>query len=102
MLTGGTARPERTPMVMTAEERDQIITKYQSHPRDRGSTSVQIALLTCRIADLTEHLREHPKDHHSRMGLLKWVGKRRRLLRYLNRTDPEAYRRLTTELGLRA
>ncbi len=89
-------------MVTTAEERESIITKYQKHTSDRGSTSIQVALLTRRIADLTEHLREHPKDHHSRMGLLKWVGKRRRLLRYLNRTDPEAYRQLTTDLGLRA
>lgn len=89
-------------MAMTVEEKDSIIKKYQTHPGDRGSTAVQVALLTQRIADLTEHLREHPKDHHSRMGLLKWVGKRRRLLRYLSRTDSEAYRSLTTELGLRA
>lgn len=62
---------------------------------------MQIALLTRRITDLTEHLRQHPKDHHSRQGLLKWVGRRRRLLRYLNRTDPEAYRQLVKDLGLR-
>ena len=89
-------------MVMTTEEKQSIIEKFQKHPNDRGSAEVQVALLTQRIADLTEHLREHPKDHHSRMGLLKWVGKRRKLLRFLSRTDPEAYRRLTTELGLRA
>ena len=89
-------------MVMTTEEKETIIKKFQKHPGDRGSAEVQVALLTQRIADLTEHLREHPKDHHSRMGLLKWVGKRRRLLRYLARTDSEAYRRLTAELGLRA
>lgn len=88
-------------MVMTKEERQALIEKYQKHPNDRGSTGVQIALLTQRIADLTEHLREHPKDHHSRQGLLKWVGKRRRLLRYLSRTDPEAYREITQGLGLR-
>ncbi|NIS00383.1 MAG: 30S ribosomal protein S15 [Gemmatimonadetes bacterium] len=88
-------------MVMTKQERQALIAKYQKHPADQGSTPVQIALLTRRIADLTEHLREHPKDHHSRQGLLKWVGKRRRLLRYLNRTDPEAYRGLTKDLGLR-
>jgi small subunit ribosomal protein S15 len=89
-------------MVMTKEEREALIEKYQLHPNDRGSTAVQIALLTRRIADLTEHLRVHPKDNHSRMGLLKWVGKRRRLLRYLSRTNPDLYRRLTEDLGLRA
>jgi small subunit ribosomal protein S15 len=89
-------------MVMTTEARDEIVKKYQKHPSDRGSTAVQVALLTRRISDLTEHLREHPKDHHSRQGLLKWVGKRRRLLRYLNRMNPEAYRQLTADLGLRA
>lgn len=88
-------------MVMTKEEHEALIKKYQMHPNDRGSTPVQIAMLTRRIGDLTEHLREHPKDHHSRMGLLKWVGKRRRLLRYLNRISPDAYRQLTTDLGLR-
>lgn len=88
-------------MVMTKEKREELIRKYQSHPDDRGSASIQIALLTQRIADLTEHLREHPKDHHSRHGLLKWVGKRRRLLRYLGRTNPEAYRQLNEDLGLR-
>ncbi len=88
-------------MVITKDEREALIAKYQKHEKDRGSTAVQIALLTRRIADLTEHLRAYPKDHHSRLGLLKWVGKRRRLLRYLNRTDPEAYRQLTQDLGLR-
>ena len=65
-------------MVMTKDEREALIAKYRKHANDRGSTSVQIALLTRRIADLTEHLRTHPKDNHSRLGLLKWVGKRRR------------------------
>jgi small subunit ribosomal protein S15 len=88
-------------MVMTKEQREELIKKYQSHPDDRGSAPIQIALLTQRIADLTEHLREHPKDHHSRQGLLKWVGKRRRLLRYLGRTNPEEYRQLNEDLGLR-
>ncbi len=88
-------------MVMTKDERQALISKYQLHPNDQGSAPVQIALLTRRIADLTEHLRTHPKDHHSRLGLLKWVGKRRRLLRYLGRTNPESYRQLTQDLGLR-
>jgi small subunit ribosomal protein S15 len=86
---------------MTKEEREALIEKYRQSPADRGSTQVQIALLTRRITDLTEHLRLHPKDHHSRQGLLRWVGKRRRLLRYLNRTSPEAYRQLVSDLGLR-
>lgn len=86
---------------MTKQEREALIEKYRQSPNDCGSTPVQIALLTRRITDLTEHLREHPKDHHSRQGLLKWVGRRRRLLRYLNRTDPEAYRQLVKDLGLR-
>jgi small subunit ribosomal protein S15 len=88
-------------MVITKDEREALIGKYQIHPDDRGSTAVQIALLTRRISDLTEHLRTHPKDHHSRQGLLTWVGKRRRLLRYLNRTNPELYRQLVQDLGLR-
>jgi small subunit ribosomal protein S15 len=86
---------------MTKEEREALIEKHRINPGDCGSTPVQIALLTRRIADLTEHLRQHPKDHHSRQGLLRWVGKRRRLLRYLNRTNPEAYRQLVKDLGLR-
>jgi small subunit ribosomal protein S15 len=88
-------------MAMTKEAREALIAEFQKHGSDRGSSAVQIALLTKRIADLTEHLRSHPKDHHSRQGLLKWVGKRRRLLRYLNRTAPGAYRQLTERLGLR-
>jgi small subunit ribosomal protein S15 len=86
---------------MKSEERESLIQKFQKHPSDRGSTAVQVALLTRRISDLTEHLRQHPKDHHSRQGLLKWVGRRRRLLRYLNRENSEVYRQLTAELGLR-
>jgi small subunit ribosomal protein S15 len=86
---------------MTKEEREALIAKYQMHGTDRGSPAVQVALITRRIADLTEHLRAHPKDHHSRQGLLKWVGQRRRLLRYLSRANPVAYRQLTDDLGLR-
>ena len=84
-----------------AIERDPVIEKYQLHPTDRGSTPVQIALLTARINHLTEHLREHKKDHHSRRGLLKMVGQRRRLLDYLRRKDLERYRTLIADLGLR-
>ena len=77
------------------------IAKYRQHDGDTGSTRVQIAVLTERINYLTEHFREHSKDHHSRRGLLKMVGKRRRLLSYLRRTDVETYRRIVQELGLR-
>lgn len=88
-------------MATRSEERETLIEKYQLHPKDRGSTGVQIALLSQRITALTDHLRAHPKDHHSRLGLMKWVGKRRRLLRYLSRTSPDTYRQITADLGLR-
>ncbi len=82
-------------------DKNEIIQKYQLHPTDRGSAPVQIALLTQRINELTDHFRLHQKDHHSRRGLLKMVGKRRRLLEYLRRTDVTRYRELITDLGLR-
>jgi small subunit ribosomal protein S15 len=75
--------------------------RYQMHPADFGSARVQIALLSARISSLTDHFRTHAKDHHSRHGLLKMVGRRRRLLDYLRRTDLAAYRQLIDELGLR-
>ena len=75
--------------------------KYQTSPSDFGSTKVQIALLSARINSLTEHFRAHAKDHHGRRGLLKMVGRRRRLLDYLKRTDLAGYRQLIDELGLR-
>ncbi len=81
--------------------KDDIIKKYQLHEHDRGSAPVQIALLTTRINELTDHFRAHPKDHHSRRGLLMMVGKRRRLLEYLRRNDVGRYRELITDLGLR-
>ncbi len=81
--------------------REEIIKKYQLHEKDRGSAPVQIALLTARINDLRSHFDRHKKDHHSRRGLLKMVGKRRRLLEYLRRTDLERYRGLIADLGLR-
>lgn len=82
-------------------DKNEIIKKYQLHATDRGSAPIQVALLTTRINELTEHFRVHPKDHHSRRGLLMMVGKRRRLLEYLRRTDVTRYRELITDLGLR-
>lgn len=84
-----------------AIEKEDIITKYQLHPTDRGSAPVQIAILTERIRYLTDHFRTHKKDHHSRQGLLKMVGRRRRLLDYLRRRDVERYREIIKDLGLR-
>ena len=82
-------------------QKDEVIKKYQLHPTDRGSAPVQVAILTARINDLTDHFRKHDKDHHSRRGLLKMVGRRRRLLDYMRRTDVEKYRELIEDLGLR-
>ena len=81
--------------------KDEIIKKYQLHENDRGSAPVQVALITARIDDLRTHFDAHQKDHHSRRGLLKMVGKRRRLLEYLKNTDVERYRELIADLGLR-
>ena len=81
--------------------KEDIIKKYQLHDTDRGSAPVQVAILTARIDDLREHFDKHKKDHHSRRGLLKMVGRRRRLLDYLRRTDIEKYRELIADLGLR-
>ena len=82
-------------------DKDTIIKKYQLHDTDRGSAPVQIAILTARIDDLRDHFDSHKKDHHSRRGLLKMVGRRRRLLEYLRKTDLERYRSLIMDLGLR-
>ena len=82
-------------------EKSAVIQKYQLHENDRGSAPVQVALLTQRINELTDHFRKHKKDHHSRRGLLMMVGKRRRLLDYLKRTDLQRYRSLIEDLGLR-
>ncbi len=81
--------------------KEDIIKKYQLHDTDRGSAPVQIAILTARINDLRGHFDQHKKDHHSRRGLLKMVGRRRRLLDYMRRTDIEKYRELIADLGLR-
>ena len=86
---------------LTAERKQEIVAQFGESPTDTGSTRVQVALLTARINDLTEHLRSHKKDHHSRRGLLMLVGQRRRLLAYLAKNDLEAYRALIAELGLR-
>jgi small subunit ribosomal protein S15 len=88
-------------MSLTAEAKQEIVDRHGKGPGDTGSTEVQVALLTARINDLTEHLRTHRKDHHSRRGLLMLVGKRRRLLNYMQRHDLDAYRELIRELGLR-
>jgi small subunit ribosomal protein S15 len=84
-----------------AVDKNNVIKKYQLHENDRGSAPVQVALLTARINDLREHFDTHVKDHHGRRGLLKMVGKRRRLLEYLKQTDIARYRELIDDLGLR-
>ena len=88
-------------MTLTVEEKREVIQQFGKSDTDTGSPEVQIALLTRRINHLTEHLREHKHDHHSRRGLLMLVGQRRRLLNYLNRKDLDRYRSLIQELGLR-
>ena len=86
---------------MEKEQKQQILTEYKRQEGDTGSAEVQIALLTKRINELTAHLETHGKDEHSRRGLLKLVGQRRRMLAYLGRTDVERYRTLIARLGLR-
>ena len=86
---------------MTKTEKTEIIQKYARHEGDTGSPEVQIAVLTKRINDLTEHLRVNKKDHHSRRGLLKMVGKRRKMLDYLAKKDVERYRAIIAKLGIR-
>src|SRR5439155_6202075 len=90
-----------SPMPLTKEVKQEVIQKFGRGDNDTGSPEVQVALLTARINELTEHLREHKKDHHSRRGLLMLVGQRRRLLNYLRRHDLERYRGLVQALGLR-
>ena len=87
--------------MMTTERKAEIIKEYGRTPNDTGSPEVQVALLTERINVLTEHLKENKKDHHSRLGLLKMVGKRRGLLDYLKKNDLEGYRALIAKLGIR-
>ncbi len=83
------------------EHKEKIIQEHRTHEGDTGSPEVQVAVLTRRIAHLTEHLREHKHDYHSQRGLLKMVGRRRRLLKYLQKKDVERYRALIAKLGLR-
>ena len=87
--------------MVTKEQKEQIIAEYGRTAGDTGSPEVQIAILTARINDLTDHFKANPKDHHSRRGLLKMVGQRRGLLAYLKKTDIERYRALIEKLGLR-
>ncbi len=88
-------------MVFTKDDKEKIVTKYQHHTTDTGSPEVQIALLTERINDLTGHLTKNKKDYHSKQGLLKMVGKRRRLLKYLKDNDIDKYRKILESLNLR-
>jgi small subunit ribosomal protein S15 len=88
-------------MTLTLDEKREIVGRFGKDEGDTGSTEVQVALLSARISQLTEHLREHRKDHHSRRGLLMLVGQRRRLLNYLQKKDVDRYRGLIRELGLR-
>jgi small subunit ribosomal protein S15 len=88
-------------MSLTQDRKLELVERYGDNPNDTGKTEVQIAMLTDRINDLTEHLRTHSKDHHSRRGLLMLVGRRRRFLNYLQRTDLDRYRALVRDLGLR-
>ena len=88
-------------MPLTKEQKQELIKKYGKDEKNTGSSEVQIAMLTQRIKELTEHFKTHKKDHHSRRGLLKLVGQRRRLLDYMIRTDLEGYRALIKDLGIR-
>ena len=88
-------------MPQSREQKERVILDYRKHESDTGSTDVQVALLTHRINELTDHFKTHTKDHHGRRGLLKMVGQRRRLLDYLKRQDADRYRQLIERLGLR-
>jgi small subunit ribosomal protein S15 len=88
-------------MALAAEAKQQVIKQYRTHKSDSGSPEVQVALLSQRITQLTEHFKSHQKDHHSRRGLLLMVARRRRLLDYLKRCSPERYKALIDRLGIR-
>ncbi len=101
LAAGGRHFKEVEGVALPAEEKQAIIEKYRLHDQDTGSPEVQIAILTERINGLTEHLKAHKRDHHSRRGLLKMVGQRRNLLNYLREKDVERYRAIVEKLGLR-
>jgi small subunit ribosomal protein S15 len=88
-------------MALAADVKQQVIGKYRIHKTDSGSPEVQVAILSQRITELTEHFKTHKKDHHSRLGLLTMVARRRRLLKYLKASDPERYKGLIQSLGIR-
>ncbi len=88
-------------MAISQERKNEIISEFKTHENDTGSPEVQVAILTEQITTLNDHLREHKKDHHSRRGLMKMVGKRRNLLNYLRENDVQRYRELIQKLGLR-
>ena len=88
-------------MALDSAKKQELVTQYGANETDTGSTAVQIALLTTRIAELTEHLKTYKKDHASRLGLLKLVGKRRRLMKYFKRTKKDLYLKLVSDLGIR-
>ena len=87
--------------MISSEKKAEIVAKYGKDAKDTGSPEVQVAILTARINELQDHFNQHPKDHHSRRGLLKMVGKRRALLEYLKKNDIEGYRNLIARLGIR-
>ncbi len=87
--------------MLKTKEKQKIVSAHRTHEKDTGSSEVQVALLTAQIAELTEHLKKHPKDVHSRRGLLKMVAKRKKLLTYVSKTNPANYAKLIKKLGLR-
>jgi small subunit ribosomal protein S15 len=87
--------------MLTSRKKQKIIKEHQVHEKDTGSSEIQVALLTKQITELIEHLKHHPKDHHSRRGLLKMVGKRKKFLDYLKKTNPKNYSALVKKLGLK-
>jgi small subunit ribosomal protein S15 len=99
--SGAHKQQKRKPVALSTEQKQSIMAEYATAEGDTGSPEVQIALLTKRINDLTEHLKFHKHDHHTRRGLLALVGRRRRLLKYLEKTDIQRYRTLIERLGLR-
>ncbi len=101
MVSGGFNEEKVEIIMLLKEEKSKVIAEYATHEGDTGSPEVQIAILTKRINDLTEHLKTHKKDHHSRRGLLKMVGQRRNLLNYVMKKDVERYRSIISRLGIR-